>query len=196
MCDCCTTAKWAAEPTCFCTKCHGDLPVAVVLPTVLEWADAHKRLTDYSHDLYRKAERLRAESTRWRRVASSLRAKLHDLAPTEYSGYGARSSDPLTSHLAAEEVKVRAGSHRARLLSVYREGLPLSDAEAASLADMPERSCWWKRCSELRQGGYIEPHGLTIDPETEALVMTCRITDKGREVLDDLSPMRKSSWTF
>ena len=53
----------------------------------------------------------------------------------------------------------RAGSHRDRLLEVYAEHPQgLTDEQAATYAGLTAnpRSCWWKRCSELRQEGLIE----------------------------------------
>lgn len=92
----------------------------------------------------------------------------------------ARRDDPATSHKAGAEVQVRSGSHRERLLKVYAAaGVPLTDAAAARLAEMPDRSCWWKRCSELREGGYIEVVGQMLDPETGALASTCLVTAYG-----------------
>lgn len=95
---------------------------------------------------------------------------------------GARATDPVTSKESAKEVQVRAGSYRAQILAVYitAQGIALTDVQASRLAKMPDRSCWWKRCSELRQGGYIEDTGEVFhDPETDKDVMLCRATEKG-----------------
>lgn len=69
----------------------------------------------------------------------------------------ARGNDPKTSHDGGADVSVRAGSQRAKLLAAY-SGSPegLTATEAAMSAGVSLESCYWKRCSELRQGGYIE----------------------------------------
>lgn len=93
----------------------------------------------------------------------------------------ARITDPPSSHKAAEQIEVRSGSHRERLLVAYvQSSSPLSDVQASRAAKMPDRSCWWKRCSELRQGGFIEVVGEALDPETGAMVQVCQATDLGR----------------
>lgn len=92
----------------------------------------------------------------------------------------ARSTDPVTSHVAAADVKMRAGSYRVRLLRVYQRanGSALTDRQASALAELPEGG--WKRCSELRRGGYITENGdPVIEPATGALVMACVVTEKG-----------------
>ncbi len=69
----------------------------------------------------------------------------------------ARLSDPITSHMAAYDVQERALTQKDRLLAAFAahpEGL--TDEEAATIAGLPIRSCWWKRCSELREAGLIE----------------------------------------
>lgn len=55
---------------------------------------------------------------------------------------------------------VTAESQRGRLLLAYAadNGVRgLTDEEAHKAANIPDRSCWWKRCGELRQHGLIEP---------------------------------------
>jgi hypothetical protein len=69
-----------------------------------------------------------------------------------------RNPDYQTSVEGAEDVAYRAGSQKARLLAVYKAVYPagLTDEEAATRAGLPITSCYWKRCGELRQDGYIE----------------------------------------
>lgn len=96
----------------------------------------------------------------------------------------ARATDPATSHRAAQAIQVRAGSQRHLLLTAYRGDAELTDAQAAAAVGLlGTRSCWWKRCSELRDGGFIEVTGTTRDPSTQAEVQTCRITHAGRAAL-------------
>lgn len=94
----------------------------------------------------------------------------------------ARHTDPPTSHQATEEIRVKAGSQRAKLLAVYAD-YPmrgLTDDEAQQFAvGVSERSCYWKRCSELRDGGYITDTGETRAGVAGPQRMVCRITEKG-----------------
>lgn len=103
-------------------------------------------------------------------------------------GQTSRSADPATSRAAGADAEgregavfgVRPGSHRARMLVAYWNApAGLSDVEAAEAAglDLPG-VCWWKRASELRQGGFVEPFG-TITGPNGADVMVCRITEAG-----------------
>jgi hypothetical protein len=93
-----------------------------------------------------------------------------------------RADDYETSIAGAEAVTFRAGSQKHRLLSVYYaypEGL--NDEEAAVYASLT-RTCYWKRCGELRQDGLIEDTGQTSTGEAGVERIVCRITPKGREV--------------
>ena len=71
----------------------------------------------------------------------------------------ARRDDHATSKAGAAAVAPRAGSQRAHLLAMYErnhwreEGL--TDEEAAERAGLLG-SCYWKRCGELRDEGWIE----------------------------------------
>ena len=95
----------------------------------------------------------------------------------------ARGTDPTTSHLAGASAQLRAGTAKARLLDVYARSEHwndgLCDEDAATDAQLPIRSCWWKRCSELRADGYIEPTGRYTTSQAGEQVMLCRITHKG-----------------
>ena len=73
----------------------------------------------------------------------------------------ARSSDPITSHLAA--ARLRSGTQKARLLERYRlagaDGLTDDEAaEGAGMEVMPAR----KRCADLRVEGRIRPIGVVM----------------------------------
>ena len=88
----------------------------------------------------------------------------------------ARTSDPITSHLGAADVEPRALTQRGRLLAAFRahpDGL--TDEEAAILAvGVSYRSCWWKRCSELRDLGLIEPTGEMREGSQGSKRIVCR----------------------
>ena len=96
-----------------------------------------------------------------------------------------RNTDPITSALGAKDVKPRRGSQQALLLACY-ELLDMTDEQAgiASGLALKPRCCYWKRCSELRAGGYIADTGDTALSSANSLMMVCAITDKGRELLE------------
>lgn len=96
-----------------------------------------------------------------------------------------RTTDPQTSRDGARSFVMRAGSQRARLLAAYADWdvVGLTDAEAAEHAGLRDQvgCCWWKRCSELRQAGYIADTEMTrTDPHTMEERMVCLVTDKGK----------------
>jgi hypothetical protein len=73
----------------------------------------------------------------------------------------ARNSDPITSHMASYDVRPRKQSQKQRLYEAYlNHPAGLTDEEAAIFAGLPPRSCWWKRCSELRDEGIIAHTGI------------------------------------
>lgn len=92
----------------------------------------------------------------------------------------ARTTDPITSHMASYDVKHRAPSQRDRLLGAFAAVYPagLTDEEAANLAALPPRSCWWKRCSELRAEGLIEDTGLMRVGSAGSKQMVSRIVPR------------------
>lgn len=103
-----------------------------------------------------------------------------------------RRADHSTSIAGAMSVAYRAGSQKSALLATYgRFTGGLTDEEAAREAGLSMRSCWWKRCSELRQDGMIAPVegpegtvkriGGAGDPQ-----MVCAITGAGRAALEAL----------
>ena len=86
----------------------------------------------------------------------------------------ARSTDPSTSSRAAEHVAYKVGSYKARLLAVYRANPDgLTDDEAGLLAGLPAGA--WKRCSDLRNEGAIEPVGEKMG-RNRTPVMVCAAT--------------------
>ena len=94
------------------------------------------------------------------------------------------------SAAGAKDVKLRAGSQKARLLAAYSNVWGgLTADEAAGLADIPKGAAYWMRCHELRDMGLIEPvlnsDGQTVTRPGNAgsQQMVCAITEKGKEVL-------------
>lgn len=112
--------------------------------------------------------------------------------PQSSSSPGARNSDPWTSHAAAKFIEPTAKNQRGKLLAAYATTTAqlsdgLTDEEAQSLRpDVSRLSGFWKRCSELRQGGYIEPTGKTRKSHAGVDCIVCRITDKGTAALNKI----------
>ena len=100
---------------------------------------------------------------------------------------GVRANDPATSTKATQNLSVRAGSQRALLLSRYAVA-DMTDEEAghaSGLALLP-KCCYWKRCSELRQAGYIAPTGEVRHSSAQVDQQVCSITQTGRDVMDSI----------
>jgi|GEM_PF-6516139 len=104
----------------------------------------------------------------------------------------ARASDPETSHTAARDVLVRAGTQRYELLKAYRlshaaiaqGGLTDEQAGDWTRISLNRRSCYWRRCSDLRQGGYIADTGRTQLGSAGSRMRLCAITPKGLALLE------------
>jgi hypothetical protein len=98
----------------------------------------------------------------------------------------ARSSDPDTSRDAAQQVRYRAGSQVMRLLDAFaRAGrMGLTDEQAADVTGLSANraACWWRRCSDLRDAGYIVDTGERRMGMAGAPRMVCAITDTGYRV--------------
>lgn len=120
--------------------------------------------------------------------------------PDFFSGYGgdatafvvepgqcnrfARNSDPQTSRKAAtKENRIRWGSQCFKLLEAYI-GADLIDEEAARVSGvLAYARSWWRRCSDLRQQGLIEPTGEERMSSAGSPQMVCRITDQRRALV-------------
>jgi hypothetical protein len=101
----------------------------------------------------------------------------------------ARNSDPQTSKDAgnSEEIKIRWGSQRHLILSVYNENPDgLIDEQVGEISGLIENRscCYWKRCSELRQAGYIELTGEKSKSNCGYDQRVCKITQKGINKLE------------
>jgi len=93
----------------------------------------------------------------------------------------ARTTDPQTSKRAERDVRPRRGSQALKLLRAYLETDGtlggLTDEQAARYAGLGAGA--WKRCSDLRRAGYIEPTGQTTLSSFGSAVQVCRITASG-----------------
>lgn len=98
-----------------------------------------------------------------------------------------RADDPATSKRGAIDAHPRVSSQKIALLTVYAraaaDGLTDEEAGDASGLSANRRCCYWKRCSELRQAGFIAPAGERLSSAGSAQ-RVCRITDRGREILE------------
>lgn len=95
-----------------------------------------------------------------------------------------RNSDPETSRSGAADVKLRAGSQKARLLDAFAHAVDLTSEEAGKatgLADKPG-CCYWHRVSDLAAAGLIAPTGETREASTGSHQQVYRITSKGLAV--------------
>lgn len=119
-------------------------------------------------------------------IPLGLRIALERLAAadlTDVEHPAARFADPITSHRAAASVAMRSGSQRHRLLVTYGSGVSQTADEARRRAGLPRTSCYWKRCSELREAGLIADTGRTRPGDAGDEQMVCAITDEGLAAL-------------
>ena len=102
---------------------------------------------------------------------------------------GVRGGDAATSRAPLPNLAVRAGSQRHKLLKQYGAApYGLTDEQAGQVSGLSElpRCCYWKRCSELRQAGYITATGTTRASTAGEAQQVCAITATGTEALNAL----------
>lgn len=91
--------------------------------------------------------------------------------------------DRPTSRAAAMAASPRTGSQKARLLAAYlgagAQGMTDEEAARASGLYAIEGCCWWKRCSDLRRDGFIEPTGEQREGVTGHMREVCAVTVAG-----------------
>lgn len=110
-----------------------------------------------------------------------------EIAPVASIGPGAEKRTPAPDKVLRT---VTASSQLGRLLRVYATypESGITDDEAQRMSGISERSCWWKRCGELRSAGLIEPmedeQGVQITriAESGRSRVVCRITPEGASV--------------
>jgi hypothetical protein len=96
----------------------------------------------------------------------------------------ARTTDPSTSHAAARRLTDKATMMRNLLLTFSRAGYEGLTAEQAG--HRSGYSAWdgaWKRVSDLKRAGWIEPTGDTTGAISGRQVDVLRITEEGRKQL-------------
>jgi hypothetical protein len=95
-----------------------------------------------------------------------------------------RRTDPETSHLGEQDVKMRATSQKFMLLTAYSTHGQMNSEHAAQMAGLSPLSCYWKRCSELcLDMGYLEDTGKTEMGRAGSARIVYRITPRGEAAL-------------
>lgn len=103
-----------------------------------------------------------------------------------------RRDDHTTSEQGARAVGRRAPNQKVRLLVEYRSAgeAGATDEEAAEAAGLTQHrsTCWWKRCSELRELGLIEQLPIPTTRKGSAGVdrIVCAISPGGLAYLKAL----------
>ena len=98
-----------------------------------------------------------------------------------------RKHDQLTSMMAAAKVAGRVRSQNLLLLVEYANA-NMTDEEAGIRTGLKAKGAsYWRRCSDLRGLGLIEPTGEKRLSTMGELRMVCRITALGREVLEGVA---------
>jgi hypothetical protein len=98
-----------------------------------------------------------------------------------------RRGDRPTSVQGAQGVAYRAGSQKDLLLRSYlNQSDGLTDEEAAKVAGLSLRACYWKRCGELREDGMIrilirDGQEVTRVGDAGSSRIVCEITLRGRQ---------------
>jgi hypothetical protein len=84
-------------------------------------------------------------------------------------------------YAVSKELRIRAGSQRWTLLRQYVEHGPLTNEQAGDLSGLSEKKscCYWKRCGELLQHGYLADTGVEIRSQVGEMQRVCKVTDKG-----------------
>ena len=92
-----------------------------------------------------------------------------------------RRDDYATSRAGAESIKFRAGSQKAKLLAAFASCPGMTDEQAAIAAGLSLRSCFWKRCGELRDAGLLAFTGEQRIGSAGTSCGVSEITASGRE---------------
>lgn len=112
----------------------------------------------------------------------------------------ARNTDPETSKANADAFVKKLSQREALLLTYYNAymydnyvqlwGLTDEQAGMATVWNGSTmyalRICYWKRCSELRKLGFIEPTGRTRISSANQQQQVCRITVEGMKHVEQL----------
>lgn len=95
----------------------------------------------------------------------------------------ARSDDPETSHAAARTLSGKAGTMRRTLLEAFDRRGPMTPEEVSLVAGYGAADGAWKRVSDLKTNGLIEPTGETRPGSQGREQAVLAITTLGRSAL-------------
>jgi hypothetical protein len=144
--------------------------------------EAQSRIDNLAHDLAGLRERLVGRDAEIDR----LEVKLVEAEQRTMS----RRRDPGTSKAGAADVTIRAGSQRFKLLTAYANAPlathGLTSDQARERAKISERSCYWKRVSELHAAGLIMTAGER-EGDAGSKQTVYAITMKGVQALENAS---------
>lgn len=92
----------------------------------------------------------------------------------------ARRSDPVTSKLAAEDVKTQSARDRSKVYAIFKEHhpTPLADFEIEQLLGGSQNGKWRKRRSDLKDDGILIAADQVVNPNTNKLVMRWKLVEK------------------
>lgn len=95
-----------------------------------------------------------------------------------------RTGDYDTSIAGAASIRMRRRSQQFKLLREFciAGDTGLTDEEAADAAQVPTLSCYWRRCTDLRQLGLIEATDQRRKGEAGVPRIVSVVTEKGKEV--------------
>lgn len=108
--------------------------------------------------------------------------------PAQAEPPAVRKTDPASSRAGAESIKLRRGSQREKMLNAYMGVTDATDDESGAISGLSKnpKCCYWKRASELRAAGFIEPTGEYRYSRAGEKQMVCRITELGKSALEKL----------
>jgi hypothetical protein len=107
--------------------------------------------------------------------------------PFELGAYARRNDPPTSKEAAASKSnRLRWDGQKRKLLSAFAEHEDMNADEAGRATGLiGTRANYWKRCSELRERGFIEDTGATRPSECGQMQIVSRITQLGLAALVD-----------
>lgn len=131
-----------------------------------------------------------AEARRDINLACADRDRAQEALTATRQAMGSRRRDPGTSKAGAVDVTIRAGSQRFKLLTAYANAPlathGLTSDQARERAKISERSCYWKRVSELHAAGLIMTAGER-EGDAGSKQTVYAITMKGVQALENVT---------
>lgn len=177
--------------------------------TVPSLMEAHVELDEFllaldpdggRHDDFEVSYFISRDFNRSRLSLGALKALLFATSPQEPTTTSARRGDPSTSHEAAQIAAVGAESARGKILLAFardhlRGWSGMTSEGVVKLAGVGHQRTPWKRVSELKAAGLIEPTGQKVTGSSGAKAEVLHITEAGMEVLRKSVPTELASIT-